>query len=60
MSDIDTTQNKEYNKSNKLPKYNQIVCERHIPFRIFFVDTFENGSYNEGIYYKLLVYIVCH
>ena len=56
MSDIDTTPSKEY---NKVINFQSVERRRYLPFA-FFVDTFENKGYNEGIYYKLLCFIVCH
>ena len=60
MSDIDTTQSKMYNRVINFQSIVRLFAKDISPFAFFFVDTFENKGYNEGIYYKLLVYIVCH
>lgn len=50
MSDIDIPLSKMY---NRVINFQSVERMRYLPFA-FFVDTFENGSYNEGIYYKFL------
>lgn len=53
MSDIDTTQSKEY---NRIINFQSVERRRYLPFAFFFIiDTIENESYNKSIYYKLLV-----